>query len=115
MVRINYEKKIMAKQLTNRPIPSDMRAWVKELIGMWNYIREAEYLNKEYGYKWLEKNIDYYHQRVTDLLNFPPDYPNKQAWKTFLRLERELKEDDAWLHSIGRVRRSYYYKSIEKE
>lgn len=66
---------------TIKPLPADMRDWVREVCGCASFLDRSGALEFRQGTKWIEKQTVYYTERMLDLLENPPVIPSKRAWE----------------------------------
>lgn len=69
---------------TIKPLPADMRDWVREVCGCASFLDRSGRLGFRQGAKWIEKQTVYYTERMLDLLENPPEIPPRRAWERFI-------------------------------
>ncbi len=68
-----------------KPVPTDMRAWVRELCGTRQYLKHLGEAETEYLPKWRMAQRDYYSARLTEIMDNPPKIPTRYRWNKYCR------------------------------
>jgi len=68
-----------------KPVPRDMRAWVRELIGTREYLQHLRACKSKYLPKWQQSQYEYYAARLDLILSNPPKIPTRYRWNKYCR------------------------------
>ncbi len=63
-----------------KPVPMDMRAWVREVVGVKQLLHKFEDTNYKPNQKWVDKQHQYWRVRLETLLDTPPEIPSRHYW-----------------------------------
>ncbi len=77
-------------QATKRPLPTDMRMWVREVTGIFRFISRMDEYKAKSGEEWAIAQYEYYQARMADLLLHPPKLPTRFMWNKIKRANKCL-------------------------